>query len=263
MEIKKIHIGGNREEIDKATRVHTPNLIDTVKRSDLIFTPELLVKKLFKGSSQEYDTWLMKHKLHPSQINYHDINQKEQLLKRLKVYTMRLLDEAKTDSMFSNELGNIIITKWLDSFDTLENHIYDLSDFNTIEFLKISDEFKKCFSTYSPFAFSMVDETNQQLKVVESHKVLLLLDEQLPMGNKRGTPLGQEPKKLYQSFFTTIGYKGKGELTEGLNYHRTNFKNFNFNVNAETRVLNDIIYNTLGYNREEIQVAFLFGAYLF
>ncbi len=261
MEIKKIYIGGNREEIDKATGVHTPNFIDTVKRSDLIFTPELLVEKLFKGSSQEYNTWLMKHKLHPSQINYHDINQKEQLLKKLRAYTLRLLDEAKTDSMFSNELGNIIVPKWIESFDTLENHIYDLSDFSKVEFIKISDAFKKRFTTYSPFAFLMIDETNQQLKVIESHKVLLLLDEKLPMGNKRGTPVGQEPEKLYQNLFTTIGYKGKGELTEGLNYHRTNFKNFNFNVNIETRLLNDIIYDTLGYDREKTQVAFLFGAY--
>ena len=261
MEIKKIAIGGNREEINKETKEHTPNLIENVKRSDLIFTPELLVKKLFKGTSKEYDTWLIKQKLHPSQINYNDINQKQELLKKLKIYTMRLLDEAKTDSMFSNELGNIIITKWLDSFDTLENHIYDLSDFNKIEFIKISETFKTKFTTNSPFAFLTIDNLNQQLKVVESHKVLLLLEEKLPMGNKRGTPVGQEPKKLYQNFFTTIGYKGKGELTEGLNHHRTNFKNFNFNINTETRLLNEIIYNVLKYDREKIQIAFLFGTY--
>lgn len=261
MEIKRVTIGGNREEINRETGEHRPNLIDTVKRSDLIFTPEQLIQKLFKGSNQEYNTWLMKNKLHPSQINYHDINQKQELLKRLKIYTMRLLDEAKTDSMFSNELGNIIVTKWLDSFDTLENHVYDLSDFDKVEFIKIADEFKKRFTTRSPFAFLTIDDVNQQLKVVESHKVLLLLDEKLPMGNKRGTPAGQEPEKLYQNLFTTIGYKGKGELTEGLNHHRTNFKNFNFNVNIETRLLNDIIYNTLGYDRGETQVAFLFGAY--
>jgi len=261
MEIKRITIGGNREEINKETGEHKPNFIDTVKRSDLIFTPDQLVQKLFKGSSQEYNTWLMKNKLHPSQINYHDINQKQELLKRLKIYTMRLLDEAKTDSIFSNELGNIIVTKWLDSFDTLENHVYDLSDFDKVEFIKIADAFKKRFTTRSPFAFLSIDAVNQQLKVVESHKVLLLLDEKLPMGNKRGTAVGQEPEKLYQNLFTTIGYKGKGELTEGLNHHRTNFKNFNFNVNMETRLLNDIIYDTLDYDRGDIQVAFLFGAY--
>jgi molybdopterin converting factor small subunit len=261
MKIKRINIGGNREEINRETGEHNPNFIDTVKRSDLIFTPDQLVQKLFKGSSQEYNTWLMKNKLHPSQINYHDINQKQELLKRLKIYTMRLLDEAKTDSMFSNELGNIIVTKWLDSFDTLENHVYDLSDFDKVEFIKIADEFKKRFTTRSPFAFLTIDDVNQQLKVVESHKVLLLLDEKLPMGNKRGTPVGQEPEKLYQNLFTTIGYKGKGELTEGLNHHRTNFKNFNFNVNIETRLLNDIIYDTLEYDRGDTQVAFLFGAY--
>ncbi|CAA6815017.1 MAG: Chromosome partition protein smc [uncultured Sulfurovum sp.] len=261
MEIKRINIGGNREEINKETGEHRPNLIDTVKRSDLIFTPDQLVQKLFKGSSQEYNTWLMKNKLHPSQVNYHDINQKQELLKKLKIYTMRLLDDAKTDSMFSNELGNIIVTKWLDSFDTLENHVYDLSDFDKVEFIKIADAFKKRFTTRSPFAFLTIDDVNQQLKVVESHKVLLLLDEKLPMGNKRGTPVGQEPEKLYQNLFTTIGYKGKGELTEGLNHHRTNFKNFNFNVNIETRLLNDIIYDTLEYDRGDTQVAFLFGAY--
>jgi len=261
MKIKKIKIGGNREEINKATGEHTPNLIESVKRSDLIFTPEKLVKKLFKGNAKEYDVWLMKHKLHPSQINYHDINQKQELLKRLKVYTLRLLEEAKTDSMFSNQLGNLIITKWLDSFDTLENHIYDLSDFNKIEFIKIAEFFKKSFTTNSPFSFLTIDEMNQQLKVVDSHKVLLLLDKNLPMGNKRGTPVGQAPEKLYQNFFTTIGYKGKGELTEGLNHHRTNFKNFNFNLNIETKLLNDIIYNILEYDREKVQIAFLFGAY--
>ena len=157
MEIKRVTIGGNREEINRATGEHRPNLIEIVKRSDLIFTPELLIKKLFKGSNQEYDTWLMKHKLHPSQVNYHDINQKHELLKKLKTYTMRLLDEAKTDSMFSNQLGNIIVTKWLDTFDTLENHVYDLSDFDKIEFLKISDVFKKRFTTNSPFAFLTID----------------------------------------------------------------------------------------------------------
>jgi hypothetical protein len=261
MKIKRVTIGGNREEINRITREHTPNLIDSVKRSDLIFTPELLIKQLFKGSSQEYETWLMKNKLHPSQINYHDIHQKQELLKRLKVYTMRLLDEAKTDSMFSNKLGNLIITKWLDTFDTLENHIFDLSDFDKVEFIKISDIFKRRFTTHSPFAFLTIDDVNQQIKVIESHKVVLLLNQKLPMGNKRGTPVGQEPEKLYQSFFTTIGYKGKGELTEGLNHHRTNFKNFNFNLNAEIRVLNDIIYELLKYDREKIQVAYLFGAY--
>jgi hypothetical protein len=261
MKIKRVTIGGNREEINRITREHTPNLIDSVKRSDLIFTPELLIKQLFKGSSQEYETWLMKNKLHPSQINYHDIHQKQELLKRLKVYTMRLLDEAKTDSMFSNKLGNLIITKWLDTFDTLENHIFDLSDFDKVEFIKISDTFKRRFTTHSPFAFLTIDDVNQQIKVIESHKVVLLLNQKLPMGNKRGTPVGQEPEKLYQNFFTTIGYKGKGELTEGLNHHRTNFKNFNFNLNAEIRVLNDIIYELLKYDREKIQVAYLFGAY--
>lgn len=261
MEIKRINIGGSREEINRETGEHRPNFIDTVKRSDLIFTPDRLVQRLFKGSGQEYNTWLMKNKLHPSQINYHDINQKQELLKRLKIYTMRLLDEAKTDSMFSNELGNIIVTKWLDSFDTLENHVYDLSDFDKIEFIKIADAFKKRFTTRSPFAFLTIDDVNQQLKVVESHKVLLLLDKKLPMGNKRGTPAGQEPEKLFQNLFTTIGYKGKGELTEGLNHHRTNFKNFNFNLNIETRLLNDIIYDTLEYDRGDTQVAFLFGVY--
>jgi hypothetical protein len=261
MEIKRINIGGNREEINKETGEHRPNFIDTVKRSDLIFTPNQLVQKLFKGNAHEYNTWLMKNKLHPSQINYHDINQKQELLKRLKIYTMRLLDEAKTDSIFSNELGNIIVTKWLDSFDTLENHVYDLSDFSKVEFIRIADEFKKRFTTHSPFAFLTIDDVNQQLKVVESHKVLLLLDEKLPMGNKRGTPVGQKPEKLYQNLFTTIGYKGKGELTEGLNHHRTNFKNFNFNLNIETRLLNDIIYDTLKYDRRDTQIAFLFGAY--
>ncbi|HIM93571.1 MAG TPA: hypothetical protein EYM49_00855 [Campylobacterales bacterium] len=261
MNIKRINIGGNREEINRETGEHRPNFIDTVKRSDLIFTPDQLVEKLFKGSGQEYNAWLMKNKLHPSQINYHDINQKQELLKRLKMYTMRLLDEAKTDSMFSNELGNVIVTKWLESFDTLENHVYDLSDFDKIEFIKIADAFKKRFTTRSPFAFLSIDNVNQQLKVVESHKVLLLLDEKLPMGNKRGTPVGKEPEKLFQNLFTTIGYKGKGELTEGLNHHRTNFKNFNFNLNIETRLLNDIIYDTLEYDRGDTQVAFIFGAY--
>ena len=261
MEIKRIIIGGNREEVNRETGNHTPNLIESVKRSDLIFTPELLIKKMFKGSSQEYDTWLMQNRLHPSQINYHDINQKQELLKRLKDYTFRLLDEAKTDSMFSNTLGNMITSKWLDTFDILENHVYDLSDFDKVEFIKIVDAFKKKFTTNSPFAFLTIDDINQQIKVVESHKVLLFLDKKLPMGKKRGTPVGQEPEKLYQNFFTSIGYKGKGELTDGLNWHRTSFKNFNFNLNIETRVLNDIIYDVLKYDREEIQLAFLFGFY--
>lgn len=261
MNIKRIHIGGNREEINRETGEHTPNFIDSVKRSDLIITPERLLEKLFKGNNQDYTHWLMKHNLHPSQINYNKVNQKQELIRILKEYMIRLLEEAKSDSMFSNILGNLIITKWIDSFDTLENHIYDLSNFDKIEFIKISEEFKKRFDTYSPFAFLTIDDINQQLKVVESHKVLLLLEKSLPMGNKRGTPAGQEPEKLYQNFFTTIGYKGKGELTEGLNYHRTNFKNFNFNINIETRVLIDIIYKRLEYSREEIQIAFLFGAY--
>ena len=261
MEIKRVTIGGNREEINKKTGEHRPNLIDSVKRSDLIFTPEQLIGKLFKGNNQEYTAWLIKNKLHPSQVNYHDINQKQELLKRLKNYTMRLLDEAKIDSMFSNQLGNMLVNKWLDTFDILENHVYDLSDFNTVEFIKIADEFKKRFTTYSPFAFLTIDDVNQQLKVVASHKVLFLADKKLPMGKKRGTPAGQEPEKFYQNFFTTIGYKGKGALTEGLNYNRTNFKNFNFNVNIETRLLNDIIYDNLNYKRSQTQVAFVFGAY--
>ena len=261
MEIKRVHIGGNREEINKETGEHTPNLIDSVKRSDLIFTPEKLMEKLFRGSSEEYDSWLMKNRLHPTKINYHDINQKHELLKRLRVYAMRLLEEAKTDSMFSNEIGNIMVRKWLDSFDTLENHIYDLSDFDKIEFLKIADAFGKRYTTNAPFSFLSIDEENQQLKVVSSHKVLLVTEHKLPMGNKRGTPVGQIPEKFYQTLFTNIGYKGKGELTEGLNYHRTNFKNFNFNVNIETRLLNDIIYDSLDYNRVETQVGFLFGVY--
>ncbi len=261
MEIKRVHIGGNREEIHKETGEHIPNLIDSVKRSDLIFTPEKLMGKLFRGSSEEYDSWLMKNGLHPEKINYHDINQKHELLKRLRVYAMRLLEEAKTDSMFSNEIGNIMVSKWLDSFDTLENHIYDLSDFDKIEFLKISDAFQQRYTTNAPFSFLSIDEENQQLKVVSSHKVLLVTEHQLPMGNKRGTPVGQIPEKFYQTLFTNIGYKGKGELTEGLNYHRTNFKNFNFNVNIETRLLHDILYDSLGYNRVETQVGFLFGVY--
>ena len=261
MEIKRVAIGGNREEINKETGEHRPNFIETVKRSDLIFTPNQMVEKLFRGTPQEYDSWLMKHKLHPSQINYHDINQKQELLKILKSYTMRLLEEAKTDSMFSNALGNLVVTKWLDSFDTLENHVFDLGDFNRVEFMKIADEFKRRYTTNSPFAFLTIDDVNQQIKVVESHKVLLLLDKKLPMGKKRGTPVGQQPEKLYQNFFTAIGYKGKGELTEGLNHHRTNFRNFNFNLNIETRLLNDIIYDTLGYDRGQTQVAFIFGVY--
>jgi hypothetical protein len=127
--------------------------------------------------------------------------------------------------------------------------------------MKIVDIFKKKFTTHSPFAFLTVDDMNQQLKIVESHKVLLLLDKPLPMGKKRGTPVGQEPEKLYQNFFTAIGYKGKGELTEGLNHHRTNFKNFNFNLNIEPRLLNDIIYDVLEYDREQTQIAFVFGVY--
>ena len=261
MEIKRVAIGGNREEINKETGEHRPNFIETVKRSDLIFTPNQMVEKLFRGTPQEYDSWLMKHKLHPSQINYQDINQKQELLKILKSYTMRLLEEAKTDSMFSNALGNLVVTKWLDSFDTLENHVFDLGDFNRVEFMKIADEFKRRYTTNSPFAFLTIDDVNQQIKVVESHKVLLLLDKKLPMGKKRGTPVGQQPEKLYQNFFTAIGYKGKGELTEGLNHHRTNFRNFNFNLNIETRLLNDIIYDTLGYDRGKTQVAFIFGVY--
>jgi len=261
MEIKRVNIGGNREEIDRRTGEHTPNFIDSVKRSDLIFTPEKLIRKFFRGGDQEYNNWLKRHKLEPSEVNYHDINQKQELINRLRIYTMKLLEEAKSDSMFSNELGNIIVTKWLESFDTLENHIYDLSDFDKIEFIKISEGFKESFTTNSPFAFLTIDEANQQIKVVESHKVLLLLDKRLPMGNKRGTPVGQTPQKLYQNFFTTIGYKGKGELTEGLNHHRLNFKNFNFNLNIEIRLLNDIIYDRLQYNKEQIQVAFIFGAY--
>ena len=261
MLIKKIIIGGRREEVNKQTGEHTPNLIDSVKRSDLIFTPEKLLRKFFKGTDKEYDIWLMDHKLHLSQVNYYDIHQKQELLKKLKVYTMRLLEEAKIDSIFSNSLGNLIITKWLDTFDTLENHIYDFSDFSKIEFIKITNSFKKNFTSNSPFVFLTIDELNQQLKIVGSHKILLLLDKKLPMGNKRGTSVGQTPEKLYQDFFTTIGYKGKGELTEGLNYHRRNFKNFNFNLNIETRLLNDIIYNILNKNREEVQIAFLFGTY--
>lgn len=261
MKIKRVHIGGNREEINKQTGEHTPNLIDTVKRNDLIITPDKLIEKLFKGNNHEYNSWLIKQNLHLSQLNYKEVNQKQELIKILKDYTMRLLEEAKSDSMFSNELGNLVITKWIDTFDTLENHIYDFSDFDKIEFIKIADEFKNRFDTYSPFAFLTIDDINQQLKVVESHKVLLLLDKNLPMGNKRGTPAGQKAEKLYQNFFTTIGYKGKGELTEGLNYHRTNFKNFNFNINIETRLLIDIIYKNLKYNREEMQVSFIFGAY--
>lgn len=261
MEIKRVYIGGNREEIDKETGEHRPNLIDTVKRTDLIFTPEQLLEDFFYGTSQEYMNWLMKNKLHPSQINYHDINQKHLLIKRLKVYTMRLLEEAKTDSLFPTELGNMVLSKWLDRFDILENHVYDLSDFTQVEFIKISDEFKQKFKTNSPFAFLTVDNVNQQLKVLSSHKVLLLADKKLPMGKKRGTPIGQTPEKFYQNFFTTIGYKGKGELTEGLNYNRTSFKNFNFNVNKETRLLNDIIYDRLSYDRITVQLAFIFGVY--
>ena len=261
MEIKRIIVGGNREEVDRITGEHTPHLLDSVKRGDLIYTPELLLRKFFKGSDEAYDTWLMKHSLHPSQINYHDIHQKQALIKSLKNYTARLLEEAKTDPLFFNELGNFRTTRWLDTFDILENHIFDLGEFDAIEFMKISDHFKKRFTTHAPFAFLTIDTPNQQLKVVASHKVLLLFNQALPMGNKRGTPSGQEPEKLYQHFFTAIGYKGNGELTEGLNFHRTSFKNFNFNLNAELRILNDIIYEVLSYEREETQIAFLFGAY--
>jgi len=34
MEIKRVTIGGNREEIDRVTGKHSPNLIDSVKRND-------------------------------------------------------------------------------------------------------------------------------------------------------------------------------------------------------------------------------------
>ncbi len=261
VEIKRVTVGGNREEINRVTGEHTPNLIDNVKISDLIFTPELLIKKMFKGSNEEYDIWLMKNKLHPSQINFYDIKQKQELMRKLKTYTMKLLYEAKNDSMFNNKLGNMVVSKWIDTFDTLENHIYDLGDFDKIEFIRISDTFKKRFTTNSPFAFLIIDDVNQQLKVIESHKVLLFLNEKLPMGNKRGTPTGQEAEKLYQNFFTTIGYKGKGELTDGLNHHRTNFKNFNFNLNIEVRLLIKIIYEVLKYDRKKIQIGFLFGVY--
>lgn len=261
MKIKRINIGGNREEINKNLKEHIPNLIDSVKRDDLIFTPDKLIKKLFKGSTQEYTKWLIKNKLYPSQINLQEINQKQELIKELKSYTIRLIDEAKNDSMFANELGNLTISRWIDSFDTLENHIYDLSDFSRVEFIKIADEFKKSFTTYSPFAFLTIDEINRQIKIVESHKVIFLSNQKLPMGNRRGTPVGQEAKKLYQTFFTTIGYKGKGVLTEGLNHNRANFKNFNFNLNIETRTIIDIIYDKLNYNREDTQIAFIFGAY--
>ncbi len=260
MEIKRVMIGGNREEINRETGEHTPNLIESVKRADLIFTPEQLIEKMFKGTPQEYNSWLIKHKLHPSQINYHDINQKQELLKSLKNYAMRLLDEAKVDSLFYNELGNIVVSRWLNSFDILENHIYDFGDFDKIEFIKIAESFKKRFTTHSPFAFLTIDEFNQQIKVVESHKVLIRLEQKLPMGIKRSTPVGQSATKLYQNFFTTIGYKGRGELTEGLNYNRTSFKNFNFNLNTEIRLLNDIIYDRLGYDKKELQMAFIFGA---
>jgi len=261
MEIKYINIGGSREEINKITKEHQPNLLEIIKPNDLIFSPEKLIKKFFKGTEEEYHHWLIHHKLHPSQINYHLINQKSELIKKLKVYTMRLLDESKKDSLFFNELGNISVTKWLESFDTLENHIYDLSDFSKIEFLKIFDHFKTKFTTNSPFAFLIIDELNQHIIIVESHKVLLRLNKPLPIGNKKGTPSGKAPEKLYQNFFTSIGYKGKGELTEGLNYHRTSFKNFNFNLNIETRLLNDIIYQELFYNPKETQIAFMFGSY--
>jgi hypothetical protein len=261
MKIKKVIIGGNREEINRTNGEHVPNLIDGVQYNDLIFTPELLIKKLFKKNNLEYENWLKKHQLHPSQINHYNINQKQELLEWLKIYTEKLLTEAKTDPLFYSELGNLNIKKWLETFNILENHIYDLNDFEKTEFIKIVDAFKKRFTTSSPFAFLTVDDINQQIKVVESHKVLLLLNRKLPMGKKRGTPVGQEPNKIYQNFFTTIGYKGKGELTEGLNYHRTNFKNFNFNLNIEIRLLHDIIYEILKYNKLEIQIAFIFGIY--
>jgi len=261
MQIKRVTIGGNREEINRQTGEHRPNLLESAKRSELIFTPERLMQKFFKGTAKEYETWLTKHKLHPSQVNYHDIKQKKELIKKLKTYTMRLLDEAKVDAMFTNELGNILVNKWLDTFDTLENHVFDLSDFDKVAFLKVADTFKARFTTNSPFAFLSIDTFNQQIKVIESHKVIFLSSEPLPMGNKRGTPLGQEPEKLYQQFFTSIGYKGKGELTEGLNHHRTSYKNFNFNLNIETRLLNDVIYEILEYDREKVQITFIFGAY--
>jgi len=261
MKLKKIRVGGNREEIDKITKKHIPNLIESLQNTNLIFTPDKLMKKFFKDDDYEYNAWLIRHGLNPSQINYKNINRVNELLNILKDYTLKLLNEVKIDPMFSNELGNIMISRWIDSFDVLESHIYDLSDFNKIDFLKITDAFKKKFTTNSPFAFLIIDDVNQQLKIIESHKIILLLDNKLPMGNKRGTPPGQEAQRLYQNFFTSIGYKGKGELTEGFNYHRNSFKNFNFNLNIETRVLIDIIYETLNYNRENIQIAFIFGTY--
>lgn len=70
MKIKRVHIGGNREEINKQTGEHTPNLIDTVKRNDLIITPDKLLQKLFKGNNEEYNSWLIKQNLHLSQLKY-------------------------------------------------------------------------------------------------------------------------------------------------------------------------------------------------
>ncbi len=260
MKIIAVKIGGQREEIDKATNDHIPNLIETVKRTELIFTPDQLLKKHWKGTSIEFTNWLNSKKLHPSNINFDDINKKETLIFELKKYAARLIDEAKTESKFPNELGNIIVKKWVESFDTLETHVYDLRHFNEVDFIKISDAFKKNFTTNSPFAFMNIDRTNNLIKVVASHKTLFQSENPLPMGNQRGLPVGEE-KKIFKNFFTTIDYKGKGELTEGLNHHRTNFKNFNFNLNQEARLLNKIIYHELGLTRDETQIAYTFGEY--
>jgi hypothetical protein len=258
MKVIAVKIGGQREEIDKATKEHVPNLIETVKRNELIFTPDQLLKKHWKGTSSEYTSWLNSKKLHPSNINFDDINKKETLVFELKKYVARLIDEAKTESKFPNELGNLIVKKWVESFDTLETHVYDLRNFNEVDFIKISDAFKKNFTTNSPFAFMNIDKTNNLIKIVASHKTLFKSDNPLPMGNQKGLPIGEE-KKTFKNFFTTIDYRGKGELTEGLNHHRLNFKNFNFNLNQETRLLNNIIYQELNLTRNEIQIAYTFG----
>ena len=260
MKVIIVKIGGQREEIDKETKAHFPNLIETVKRNELVFSPDQLLGKLWKGTPLEYRNWLMDKKLHPSIINFDDINKKEALIFKLKIYAARLIDEAKTESRFPNELGNLIVKKWADSFDTLETHIYDLRNFDELNFIKISDAFKINFTTNSPFAFMNIDKTNKLIKVVASHKTLFKSDNPLPMGNQRGLPVGEE-KKIYKDFFTTIDYKGKGELTEGLNHHRKNFKNFNFNLNQEIRLLNSIIYDELNLKRDETQIAYTFGEY--
>ncbi|MFA7434893.1 MAG: hypothetical protein WC006_00825 [Bacilli bacterium] len=230
-------MSGSREETPKS------ELFDKFQLKDLAFSPKDLFKKFYVGKT-DFDELTKKYNF-DVETNY---TTKQQFIESALSSVNRLLAHARMTTNFDNSITTINAKKFINNADILMEHKYDLSDFSDTEFSKISQNFKKEFDTNSIFAFVNIDENNRKISVIESHKTLY-----------KPTENELKSKTDAKDIMSSIGYRGKGSLTSGLNANVESFKAYNFNMNTELRLLTKIIRQTIQLDENSFQPVYKYG----